>query len=870
MSLAAGTRLGPYEVISPIGKGGMGEVYRAKDPKLEREIAIKVLPREMASSKRLGRFQREAKAVAALNHPNIVHVYSVEESDGVHFITMELVQGKTLTELIPKKGLALNQFFELAIPLADAVSAAHQKGIIHRDLKPDNLMQDEEGRLKILDFGLAKWRQEILEAGLSELPTLEATREGRIVGTVAYMSPEQAEGKTVDHRSDIFSIGIILYEMATGQRPFTGETAASVLSSIIKDTPLSVTEVNPALPKSLWRITRRCLAKDPSRRYQSSLDVRNELEELKGELASGELEEGAVVPRRSPLVKWFAAATVTMALALVGALAYFLREPSSAGLRFTNPTQITSAAGPEDFPTWSPDGQRLAFQSDESGNHDIWVTQLGGGGAVNRTMGRVEEDLSPSWSPDGSQIAFLSGTDVFVMPAVGGAPRKVYAPESARFIASIDWSADGTELAVTFGAPEGWFIDIFSLPSQEMRRMSLSSICWDFSWSPDGGYIACVDASDPRQQRTSLYLFPASGGEPIPVTDGSSRDWSPSWSSDGRRLFFVSNRGGSMDLWQQRIGEEGPVGAPEPLTVGVGMRRAAFSPDGTKLAYSRGRMVGNVWRTPILRERPASWADAEQITIGQAYTRLGDISPDGRRLLVGSDRSGSGVIWVLPAEGGAMTQLTTNPTGHGDPRWSPDGQEVAFVSGRSGNAVMPAEGGSARPLTSDPEGDHEPTWSPDGTEIAFGSRRSGNRDIWVVSADGGEPHQVTDHPGIDQGPTWSPDGKWLVFQSKGRGAGLWRIPASGGEAEPVTEGLSYGPRWSPDGKEIFFVRPTDISTNIWAVSLTDGREYPVTDFSGRHGSLAFYLATDGDYLYFTWEEDLGDIWVMDVVTDASE
>ena len=555
-----GQTLAHYKILEKIGSGGMGDVYLAEDTKLDRKVALKVLPPELAESEmRRARFQREAKAIAALNHPNIVHVYSVEEVEGVHFITMELVQGKTLTELIPKKGLALNKFFELAIPLADAVSAAHQKGIIHRDLKPGNLMQDEERRLKILDFDLAKWRQELLEAGLSELPTLEATGEGRIVGTVACMSPEQAEGKSVDHRSDIFSIGIILYEMATGRRPFTGQTAASVLSSIIKETPPSVTEVNPALPKSLWRITRRCLAKDTERRYQSAKEIRNELEELKGELASGELEEGAVVPKRSPVVKWFAAATVTMALALVGALAYLLRELPSDRLRFTNPIQITSAAGVEDSPTWSPDGERLAFESEE-GKHDIWVTQLGGGGAVNRTADQVRGAHHPGWSPDGSQIAFRSGTDVFVMPALGGPARKVYAPDSARFISTVDWSADGTERAVAFRGPEENFIDIFSLQSQETRRIAPPRHCLDMSGSPDGGYIACVDASNPRQQRTSLYLFLASGGEPIPVTDRSSRDWSPSWSSDGRRLFFVSNRGGSMDLWQQRIGEEGSVG----------------------------------------------------------------------------------------------------------------------------------------------------------------------------------------------------------------------------------------------------------------------------------------------------------------------
>ena len=405
---------------------------------------------------------------------------------------------------------------------------------------------------------------------------------------------------------------------------------------------------------------------------------------MRGELASGELEEGVVVPKRSPVAKWFAAATVAMALALVGALAYFLGQSSSTNLRFTSPIQITSAAGVEDFPTWSPEGERLAFQSDESGNHDIWVTQLGGGGAVNRTVARVEEDRSPSWSPDGSQIAFFSGTDVFVMPAVGGPPRQVYAPDSARVTFGVDWSGDGAELAVTFGAPEGRFIDIFSLQSQETRRIAHPS-CLEMSWSPDGSYIACVDAANDRVPFTSLYLLPSSGGEPITVTDRTSREWSPSWSPDGRRLFFVSNRGGSMDLWQQRIGDEGPVGAPEPLTVGVGMRRAAFSPDGTKLAYSRGQLVSNVWRIPILGDRAASWEDAEQITTGQARTGLGDVSADGRNLLVNRNRD----IWVLPAEGGAMTQLTTN-TGRG--RWSPDGREILF--GRNRDLwVMPAEGG---------------------------------------------------------------------------------------------------------------------------------------------------------------------------------
>ena len=294
-----GKTLSHYKILEKLGSGGMGEVYVAEDTKLHRNVALKILPPEMASEERRHRFEREAQAIAALNHPNIVTVFSVEESEGVHFITMELVQGKTLSELIPKKGLPLNKFFEIAIPLADAVSAAHEKGIVHRDLKPDNLMVSDEGRLKILDFGLAKLRQEFAQEGISELPTQSATQEGRILGTVAYMSPEQAEGKTVDHRSDIFSIGIILYEMATGERPFKGDTTASILSSILRDKPASVTELNPDVPRDLSKIIRHCLVKDPEDRYQTAKDLRYELKELKQEVESGEVVEGvrAAAPR---------------------------------------------------------------------------------------------------------------------------------------------------------------------------------------------------------------------------------------------------------------------------------------------------------------------------------------------------------------------------------------------------------------------------------------------------------------------------------------------------------------------------------------------------------------------------------------------
>ena len=356
-----GRALAHYKILEKIGSGGMGEVYLDKDTKLDRKVALKVLPPELAENEeRRARFKREAKAIAALNHPNIVTVHSVEEDDGVHFITMELVEGQTVTELLPKTGFPLSKFFDLAIPLADAVAAAHQNGITHRDLKPDNMMIGSDGRVKVLDFGLAKPAAGFVVDGASELPTEAKTEEGAIVGTLNYMSPEQAEGKPLDHRSDIFSMGIIFYETVTGQRPFRGDSATAVLSSILRETPKSVTDVNPTTPELLGRLIRRCLAKDPDRRYQAATDIRIELEELKDDLESGKtvgtLPDTAA---RSPWLQnltWAIGATAGLLLLLwVGGWLGTRAEGRRSAPRLTNAIQVTSAIGVETAPTWSPD-----------------------------------------------------------------------------------------------------------------------------------------------------------------------------------------------------------------------------------------------------------------------------------------------------------------------------------------------------------------------------------------------------------------------------------------------------------------------------------------------------------------------------------
>jgi TolB-like protein len=331
MPTQPGQMLSHYRLVEKIGEGGMGVVWKAVDTKLDREVAIKTLAEELAADpERLGRFEREAKAVAALDHPNIVTVYSVEEAEGVHLITMGLVRGKSLTELIPRNGLPLGKFFDQALALADAISAAHQQGITHRDLKPDNVMIGDDGRLKVLDFGIAKLREEARAADGTQLPTATVTQEGKILGTVSYMSPEQAEGKQVDHRSDIFSLGVMLYQMATGQRPFKGDTSVSIISSIIKDTPASVTDIKSSLPRDLGRIVRRCLAKEPMDRFQSAIGLRSELVALKQELDSGEREPrvAAVSTASSFRRRWVLSATVLAVVVLLVWLGQLLIQQS--------------------------------------------------------------------------------------------------------------------------------------------------------------------------------------------------------------------------------------------------------------------------------------------------------------------------------------------------------------------------------------------------------------------------------------------------------------------------------------------------------------------------------------------------------------
>ena len=546
-----GRTLSHYTIVDKLGSGGMGEVYLARDTKLDREVALKVLPTELArSEERRARFKREAKTVAALNHPNIVHVYSVEEADSVHFITMELVRGKTLSALLPGKGFSHARFFEIAVPLADAMAAAHQEGVTHRDLKPGNIMVSDDGHVKVLDFGLAKPAKGFVSGSHgSELETEVKTVEGAIVGTVAYMSPEQATGKPVDPRTDIFSLGIIFYEMLTGRRPFEGDTPGEILSAIVKDTPPAL-PLLPLLPllgdasRELSKIVRRCLAKEPNRRFQSALDIRNELDELQHEDPGVVEEVVATASRRASVV-----VAALLAAILAGALGYSLR-PASDGLalpRLINPERVTAADGLEDYPAWSPDGTTLAYESNRSGNWDIWMTQIGSGVSLNRTKDHGGADRFPSWSPDGQQIAFWSlreGGGIYVMSALAGVPRKI---ADAGMYGVPQWSKDGERLGY-LGFDRESFFEIVSLREGTRERFTLPASdppVTSARWSPDGRLVAYLDSGDWATSLHPLLVLRLADDELFHVTDGQAAVWSPSWTMDGHHLYFVSDRGGT-------------------------------------------------------------------------------------------------------------------------------------------------------------------------------------------------------------------------------------------------------------------------------------------------------------------------------------
>ncbi len=797
--LCPGDMLGHYRVEAKLGQGGMGAVYRAYDTSLRRAVALKVLsPEQLADPERKQRLVREARTASGLNHPNIVTIHEIGSEGGADFIAMEYVEGQSLERLIPPKGLPLDKSLDYGMQIAGALAKAHGAGIIHRDLKPGNIMVTGDGLVKLVDFGLAGR----VHVAAGETGTL--TIEGEVFGTPAYMSPEQAEGKTADERTDIFSFGAVLYEMLSGRRAFQGNSTAAVLGAVLKEEPPPLANV----PAELEKLVARCLRKDPARRLQHMDDVRLLLEEIR-ETA----EKPPPAPERRRRSFRLAALALIVASACVAlGLVFWQRKPRAAEMKLV---PLTSYPGLETQPSFSPDGSQIAFAWDgeNQDNYDIYVTVVGSATAPLRLTRDPAPDLYPAWSPDGRRIAFMRQGGLYLISALGGPERKLvdiqFPSVLALYTEILGWSPDGKWLAVSEGPWEGpWAISLISV-AQGDRRTLLSgfSVPRVPEFSPDGRYLAyasCLSFGG----TCDVYLLEL------------DRNLSP--------------RGPSRRLTQQRLHIEGLAWTPDSLAV---VYAAASCPTGPF----------SLWRAGI------SGAGApERIDVAGLGAECPAISRAGTRLAY-VRRSGDTDLWKFRVGSAAPVKFISSSLNETNPDFSPDGNRIAFVSNRSGGCpeiwVSDRDGSNTLPLTNEERVyKGSPRWSPDGRWIAFDRyAEDGHPDIWVMDNSGGQLRRLTTFSTDESVPNWSRDGKWIYFRSNRSGRSeIWRMPFQGGQAVQMTDNGGYVGAESWDGRTLYYLKTaSNLGGSLFARSLAGGPELLI--IPDTIGNRAFYPVENGIY-----------------------
>jgi Tol biopolymer transport system component len=880
--LAVGSRLGNYDVVAPLGAGGMGEVYRARDARLGRDVAIKILPRAFTSDRdRLARFEREARMLASLNHPHIAGIYGIEDTGTAPALVLELVEGPTLAERISAGRLGIEEVLAIGRQMADALSAAHDKGIVHRDLKPANVKLTPSGVVKVLDFGLAKPAADVAAPELAHSPTITVagTREGLIFGTAAYMSPEQARGKSVDKRSDIWAFGCVLYEMLTGRKAFEGETVSDTLAAILEREPNW--KLLPAVtPASVRRLLQRCLEKDVGRRLRdigdASLELDDAIDRSGGRSLPGRFFDVGR-GRRFVLVVGMVAVCAAFLAGLLWrtpGVPSGAREPARIDV-----TQITSQSGVEWFPSLSPDGKWVVYGGDTEGNRDIFLQGTTGQNLFNLTKDSPDDDDQPAYSPDGERIAFRSSRDgggLFVMGRTGEAvtrlTRRGYKPT---------WSPDGREIAFTtenadldtqntLGLSSLWVINM----AGEQRQLGNVDAVLP-SWSPNGHRIAYTTRGTiAGSARLDIWTIDRSGQNPVAVTTDGARNSNPVWGPGGRHLYFVSSRGGPINLWRVPIDETSgrTSGPPEAITTpSPFVAHISISKDGTQIAYSSILRSRNIQK---LRIDPASGRPRGEpiwFTTGSRLWANPDPSPDGKWVVFYSGVQPEGDLYLARTDGkGGLQQLTGTDAIDRMPRWSPDAQWIAFHSIRDKDQYLwkIRPDGSDRQQLSPLADAIYPAWEPNGPRMAV-----------LMGAGIGHPENnvyVLDpsRPWTDQKPeiipppagskdefvvnAWSPDGTRLAGQAGLAGdRGILTYSLRSRSFDRLTDFGGY-PVWLPDSRRVLFV--------------AGGRAFYVVDTRTRKVEQVFsvqrdiigppQLTKDGEEAYFTRRVTEGDIWLM--------
>lgn len=805
-----GSRLGDFEIVELIGAGAMGEVYRARDMRLGRDVALKILPPHLThDAGRVARFQLEAKAASALNHPNIITIYAIGEAQGVWFIAAELIEGMNLRDRMSLGKAPVREVAAIGVQCAAALARAHQAGVVHRDIKPENIMLRPDGVAKVVDFGLAR----MVEARPETNP--QATQTGSIMGTPRYMSPEQARGRRPDARADIFSLGAVLYEMAAGRPAFPGATTAEVFAALLGAEP-ELAEAGP-----LGGVIARAIAKDPEARYQTMEEFASALRNFDTAEAKRGASRRILRPRIRMRAGVIAAAILLAAVLSIAGYKSMTRDaPGSAPLKVV---PLATFAGPKGYPALSPDGARIAFswQPPGSGVAHIYVQPAGEGDPIQLTSGAIT-DLSPSWSPDGRTIAFCRQTtgeqidgpnEIYLVPANGGKERKV-----AVGWRGVSWSADGKTLALTrvpndakAPAQQTGGVFLLTLENGQSRELTPGNRDSFPLFSPDGKWVEFkrLFSGSPAQ----VFVIPVEGGSPKQLTfDPLQPIRAAAWTSDSREIVFASLRSGSDgSLW--RVAIRG--GAPRPVSATL---RDASDPSISRqgrLAYREEWIDSNLYLRAAGEVRdgvPVAFGDSVSVAASSREEHSPAFSPDGERIAFVSERSGSLEIWVARRDGSQAVALTSlGAQNTGSPRWSPDGRRILFdswASGASAIYVVDSAGGSPRALTKGPLGSWMPDWSPDGQWIYFSRGLSGPSDIWKMPVDGGDATQVTHSGAVESRP--SPDGK-LVYYSKpapGGGRSLWSVPVDGGVEKPIPELAQFqniGRGWGVIDSGIYFV-----------------------------------------------------------------
>ncbi len=878
----AGTRLGPYEIVSPIGAGGMGEVYKARDTRLERTVAIKVLPTHLSASAEVRqRFEREAKTISQLSHPHICALYDVGNQDGVEFLVMEYLEGETLAERLSKGPLPLEQTLHYGIEIADALEKAHRQAIVHRDLKPGNVMLTKSG-VKLLDFGLAKVLQpEAPVESLTSAPTAakDVTREGTILGTLSYMAPEQLEGKKADPRTDIFAFGATLYEMATGRKAFSGESQASVISSILSSEPQPISTLAPLTPPAVDRVVKTCLAKDPEHRWQSAADVGLELAWIGRGGAEGTTTASHPPARRL----WVGLAAAGFLAAAVLALLFVLRQPPAsapaAPIRFViHPPPSTRFVWirQQNLFAVSPDGRSIAFVArGNDGRAFLWVRPLADSNAV--ALAGTEGVTAPFWSPDSRSVAFFADLKLKRINIAGGPP--VTLCEAPPGFPKGSWGILHTIL-FDQGAGAGVSLvgDSGGTPKTVLKAdpsRQEATVGWP-EFLPDGSHFFYIVRSGAEKQ-TYISLASLDGGATETVVKNSSRAQYVPAGSAGRSGYVLYARDGSL-MAQPFVDRRLRV-VGDPIPTGLEVWQHTMTGTGAFSASDNGVLASRSAPSPAR----LVWLDRAGRETGSVESPGGfdsvDLSSDSRRFLVSRilPRTGTHEILVGDVSRSVLTRLDLGDNEYERPVWSPDGNRLALTLGTLGRglllALLSLRGGGA-PEEIVPPGpvQYAQDWSPDGRFLLYAVSSGTQAGLWVTNTDGERrPRLLLTGAFLDAVPyaQFSPDGRWIAFclAESGRSEVFITAFPSPGERVRVSTAGGSRPRWRRDGREIFYVSrdnemiatPVRLASEVqvgspqrlFRIDPAGWRDYDVTRDGDRFLLVANVPAPDADAITVT-------------------